>query len=178
MDRKAQKFPSFELLSQESLSDGQHLDCGKSLDIGGKEIAMVENKAQESSPRSKSHFDDIIFTTQDMKIIEDLEQSVMKKDILAKRASVKSVVLRSPYTTNFGSAGCKELVLYPKDIRKGISAFPDECMKFPDVSEVLLFDEWFKVGFNSRKRIYKFSGSSDNIIPPFTFGDTRISSKM
>ncbi|KAL6502878.1 hypothetical protein OROHE_024046 [Orobanche hederae] len=76
-DRKAREFPNFELLSQESLFDGHHLDRGKSLDIGGKGIAMVENEAQqESSPRSKSHFEDIIFTIQDMKIIEDLEQNL------------------------------------------------------------------------------------------------------
>ncbi|KAL6578394.1 hypothetical protein OROMI_010728 [Orobanche minor] len=177
-DRKAREFPSFELLSQESLSDGQHLDCEKSLDIVGEGNANVENEEQESSPNSKSHFDDIIFTTQDIKMIEEMEHSVTKKDAVGKRAAVKSDVLRSPYTTDFGSADCKELVLYPKDIRKGISAFPDECMKFSNVSEVLLFDEWFKIGFNSRKRVYKFPGSSDNINPPFSFGDIRISSKM
>ncbi|KAL6563124.1 hypothetical protein OROHE_005711 [Orobanche hederae] len=150
----------------------------KSLDIVGEGNANVENEEQESSPNSKSHFDDIIFTTQDIKMIEEMEHSVTKKDVVGKRAAVKSAVLRSPYTTDFGSADCKELVLYPKDIRKGISAFPDECMKFPNVSEVLLFDEWFKIGFNSRKRVYKFLGSSDNINPPFSFGDIRISSKM
>ncbi|KAL6503229.1 hypothetical protein OROHE_023858 [Orobanche hederae] len=163
-DQKAREFPSFELLSQESLSNGQHLDCEKSLDIVGEGNANVENEEQESSPNSKSHFDDIIFTTQDIKMIEEMEHSVTKKDVVGKRAAVKSAVLRSPYTTDFGSADCKELVLYPKDIRKGISAFPDECMKFPNVSEVLL--------------VYKFPGSSDNINPPFSFGDIRISSKM
>ncbi|KAL6517983.1 hypothetical protein OROMI_033684 [Orobanche minor] len=177
-DPKAREFPSFQLLSQESLSDGQQLDCEKSLDIVGEGNANVENEEQESSPNSKSHFDDIIFTTQDIKMIEEMEHSVMKKYVVGKRAVVKSAVLRSPYTTDFGSADCKELVLYPKDIRKGISAFPDECMKFPNESEVLLFDEWFKIGFNSRKRVYKFPGSSDNINPPFSFGDIRISSKM
>ncbi|KAL6514181.1 hypothetical protein OROHE_019168 [Orobanche hederae] len=165
-DQKAREFPSFELLSQESLSDCQHLDCEKSLDIVGEGNANVENEEQ-SSPNSKSHFDDIIFTTQDIKMIEEMEHSVTKKDVVGKRAAVKSAVLRSPYTTDFGSADCKELILYPKDIRKGISAFPDECMKFPNVSEVLLFDE-----------VYKFPGSSDNINPPFSFGDIRISSKM
>ncbi|KAL6566863.1 hypothetical protein OROMI_015267 [Orobanche minor] len=154
------------------------VDCEKSLHIVGEGNANVENEEQESSPNSKSHFDDIIFTTQDIKMIEEMEHSVTKEDVVSKRAAVKSAVLRSPYTTDFGSADCKELVLYPKDIRKGISAFPDECMKFPDVSEVLLFDEWFKIGFNSRKRVYKFPGSSDNINPPFSFGDIRISSKM
>ncbi|KAL6578462.1 hypothetical protein OROMI_010790 [Orobanche minor] len=177
-DPKAREFPSFQLLSQDSLSDGQQLDCEKSLDIVGEGNANVENEEQESSPNSKSHFDDIIFTTQDIKMIEEMEHSVMKKDVVGKRAAVKSAVLRSPYTTDFGSADCKELVLYPKDIRKGISAFPDECMKFPNESEVLLFDEWFKIGFNSRKRVYKFPESSDNINPPFSFGDIRISSKM
>ncbi|KAL6586514.1 hypothetical protein OROMI_001502 [Orobanche minor] len=144
-DPKAREFPSFQLLSQESLSDGQQLDCEKSLDIVGEGNANVENEEQESSPNSKSHFDDIIFTTQDIKMIEEMEHSVMKKDVVGKRAAVKSAVLRSPYTTDFGSVDCKELVLYPKDIRKGISAFPDECMKFPNESEVLLFDEWFKL---------------------------------
>ncbi|KAL6572190.1 hypothetical protein OROMI_013148 [Orobanche minor] len=163
-DQKAREFPSFELLSQESLSDGQHMDCEKSLDIVGEGNADVENEEQESSPNSKSHFDDIIFTTQDIKMIEEMEHSVTKKDVVGKRAAVKSAVLRSPYTTDFGSADCNELVLYPKDIRKGISAFPDECMKFPNVSEVLL--------------VYKFTGSSDNINPPFSSGDIRISSKM
>ncbi|KAL6569599.1 hypothetical protein OROMI_014113 [Orobanche minor] len=177
-DPKSREFPSFQLLSQDSLSDGQQLDCEKSLDIVGEGNANVENEEQESSPNSKSHFDDIIFTTQDIKMIEEMEHSVMKKDVVGKRAAVKSAVLRSPYTTDFGSADCKELVLYPKDIRKGISAFPDECMKFPNESEVILFDEWFKIGFNSRKRVYKFPGSSDNINPPFSFGDIRISSKM
>ncbi|KAL6538932.1 hypothetical protein OROMI_025258 [Orobanche minor] len=177
-DPKAREFPSFQLLSQESLSDGQQLDCEKSLDIVGEGNANVENEEQESSPNSKSHFDDIIFTTQDIKMIEEMEHSVMKKDVVGKRAAVKSAVLRSPYTTDFGSVDCKELVLYPKDIRKGISAFPDECMKFPNESEILLFDEWFKIGFNSRKRVYIFPGSSDNINPPFSFGDIRISSKM
>ncbi|KAL6584253.1 hypothetical protein OROMI_003542 [Orobanche minor] len=177
-DPKAREFPSFQLLSQESLFDGQQLDCEKSLDIVGEGNANVENEEQESSPNSKSHFDDIIFTTQDIKMIQEMEHSVMKKDVVGKRAAVKSAVLRSPYTTDFGSVDCKELVLYPKDIRKGISAFPDECMKFPNESEVLLFDEWFKIGFNSRKRVYKFPGSSDNINPPFSFGDIRISSKM
>ncbi|KAL6532253.1 hypothetical protein OROGR_014223 [Orobanche gracilis] len=177
--RKVREFPSFELLSQESLSDGQHLDSEKRLDIGDEGNAMVENEEQqESSPRSKSHFDDIIFTTQDIVMIDEMEHSVERKDVLDKRAVVRSSVLRSPYTTDFGSAECKELVLYPKDIRKGISAFPDECMKFPDAYEVSLFDEWFKIGFNSRKRVYKFPGSSDNIIPSFSFGDTRVSSKM
>ncbi|KAL6533374.1 hypothetical protein OROMI_027486 [Orobanche minor] len=177
-DPKSREFPSFQLLSQDSLSDGQQLDCEKSLDIVSEGNANVENEEQESSPNSKSHFDDIIFTTQDIKMIEEMEHSVMKKDVVGKRAAVKSAVLRSPYTTDFGSADCKELVLYPKDIRKGISAFPDECMKFPNESEVILFDEWFKIGFNSRKRVYKFPGSSDNIDPPFSFGDIRISSKM
>ncbi|KAL6530326.1 hypothetical protein OROHE_014679 [Orobanche hederae] len=123
----------------------------RSLDIVGEGNANVENEEQESSPNSKSHFDDIIFTTQDIIMIEEMEHSVTKKDVVGKRAAVKNAVLRSPYTTDFGSADCKELVLYPKDIRKGISAFPDECMIFPNVSEVLLFDEWFKIGFNSRK---------------------------
>ncbi|KAL6575125.1 hypothetical protein OROMI_012410 [Orobanche minor] len=144
-DPKAREFPSFQLLSQDSLSDGQQLDCEKSLDIVGEGNANVENEEQESSPNSKSHFDDIIFTTQDIKMIEEMEHSVMKKDVVGKRAAVKSAVLRSPYTTDFGSADCKELVLYPKDIRKGV---------------------------------YKFPGSSDNINPPFSFGDIRISSKM
>ncbi|KAL6530060.1 hypothetical protein OROMI_028705 [Orobanche minor] len=152
-DPKAREFPSFQLLSQDSLSAGQQLDCEKSLDIVGEGNANVENEEQESSPNSKSHFDDIIFTTQDIKMIEEMEHSVMKKDVVGKRAAVKN-------------------------IRKGISAFPDECMKFPNESEVLLFDEWFKIGFNSRKRVYKFPGSSDNINPPFSFGDIRISSKM
>ncbi|KAL6572746.1 hypothetical protein OROMI_013704 [Orobanche minor] len=165
------------VIVEESLSVARDLEGKKSLDIVGEGNANVENEEQESSPNSKSHFDDIIFTTPDIKMIEEMEHSVMKKDV-GKRAAVKSAVLRSPYTTDFGSADCKELVLYPKDIRKGISAFPDECMKSPNESEVLLFDEWFKIGFNSRKRVYKFPGSSDNINPPFSFGDIRISSKM
>ncbi|KAL6557431.1 hypothetical protein OROMI_017781 [Orobanche minor] len=84
--QKVREFLSFELLSQESLSDGQHLDSEKvtkmsfasiqcvnlSLDIGGEGNIMVENEEQESSPRSKSHFDDIIFTTQDIVMIEEM----------------------------------------------------------------------------------------------------------
>ncbi|KAL6506296.1 hypothetical protein OROGR_024477 [Orobanche gracilis] len=132
---------------------GKENKVRKSLDIGGEGNAMVENEEQESSPRKKSHFDDIIFTTQDIVMIEEMEHSVERKDVLGKRTVVRSAVLRSPHTTDFGSAECKELVLYPKDIRKGISAFPDECMKFPDAYEVSLFDEWFKIGFNSRKRV-------------------------
>ncbi|KAL6531118.1 hypothetical protein OROHE_014187 [Orobanche hederae] len=91
-DRKAREFPSFELLSQDSLSDGQHLDCEKSLDIVGEGNANVENEEQESSPNSKSHFDDIIFTTQDIIMIEEMEHSVTKKDVVGKRADVKSAV--------------------------------------------------------------------------------------
>ncbi|KAL6542813.1 hypothetical protein OROHE_010333 [Orobanche hederae] len=177
--RKVREFPSFELLSQESLSDGQHLDSEKSLDIGGEGNAMVENEEQMSKVLgARVIFDDIIFTTQDIVMIEEMEHRVKKKDVLGKSTVVRSAVLRNPYTTDFGSADCKELVLYPKDIRKGISAFPDECMTFPDASEVSLFDELFKIGFNSRKMVYKFPGSSDNIIPPFSFGDTRVSSKL
>ncbi|KAL6550039.1 hypothetical protein OROMI_020527 [Orobanche minor] len=124
-----------------------------------------------------NELDDIVFTTQDIKIIEELEDSLGNHIGRGKRACVKSAALRSPFTTEFGSAECKELVLYHKDVKKGISAFPDECMQWPDKSDVLLFDEWFKIGFNSRNRKYKFPESNDIIIPPFNFGDTSISSK-
>ncbi|KAL6585763.1 hypothetical protein OROMI_002407 [Orobanche minor] len=103
--RKVRKFPSLELFSQESLFD------------------------DESDKRSMSELGDVIFTTQGIKIIEDLEHSV------------ESAVSRSPFTTEFGSADGNELVLYPRDIRKGISAFSDKCMKFPDEAEIVLFDE-------------------------------------
>ncbi|KAL6524455.1 hypothetical protein OROHE_016126 [Orobanche hederae] len=125
-----------------------------------------------------NELDDIVFTTQDIKIIEELEDSLGNHIGRGKRACVKSAALRSPFTTEFGSAECKELVLYHKDVKKGISAFPDECMQWPNKSDVLLFDEWFKIGFNSRNRKYKFPGSNDIINPPFNFGDTSISSKM
>ncbi|KAL6497678.1 hypothetical protein OROHE_027058 [Orobanche hederae] len=178
-DRKAREFPSFELLSHDSLSDGQHLDCEKSLDIVGEGNANVENEEQESSPNSKSYFDDIIFTTQDIIMIEEMEHSVTKKDVVGKRAAVKSAVLRSPYTTDFGSADCKELVLYPKDIRKGISAFPDECINFLMYLKFYCLMSGLKlVLIQGKGLVYKFPGSSDNINPPFSFGDIRISSKM
>ncbi|KAL6554112.1 hypothetical protein OROMI_019785 [Orobanche minor] len=226
---KVREFPSFELLSQESLLEGVNLEFGKEQAVGVLEKAEAEfesshkehsvgvlEKAEaevESSHKKwytsveygqyeqavgvlekakaeveSSHkedlatgtmneLDDIVFTTQDIKIIEELEDSLGNHIGRGKRACVKSAALRSPFTTEFGSAECKELVLYHKDVKKGISAFPDECMQWPDKSNVLLFDEWFKIGFNSRNRKYKFPGSNDIINPPFNFGDTSISSK-
>ncbi|KAL6569665.1 hypothetical protein OROMI_014179 [Orobanche minor] len=216
---KVREFPSFELLSQESILNGGNLDFEKELDVvvlekavdevesshkeedvgvvekvsdevksshKEQEVGVVEKASDEVKSSHKEELvsktmcdmDDIVFTTQDIKIIEELEESVGKHKVRGKRACVKSAALRSPFTTEFGSTEGKELVLYPKDIRKGISVFPDECMQWPDEREVLLFDEWFKIGFNSKNRKYKFPGSNDIIKPHFHFGDTSISSKM
>ncbi|KAL6581334.1 hypothetical protein OROMI_007257 [Orobanche minor] len=181
---KVREFPSFELLSQESILNGGNLDFGKELDVVVLEKAVDEvessHKEQDDVEVEKAS-DEVksLHKEQDVGVLEkasDEVKSSHKEE--GKRACVKSAALRSPFTTEFGSAEGKELVLYPKDIRKGISAFPDECMQWPDEREVLLFDEWFKIGFNSKNRKYKFPGSNDIIKPPFHFGDTSISSKM
>ncbi|KAL6558308.1 hypothetical protein OROMI_018658 [Orobanche minor] len=91
---------------------------------------------------------------------------------------VMSSVYRSPFTTEFGSDECKEIVPYSKDIRKGLCVFPLECLKMPERHEIEMFEQWFRIGFNSRKRVYKFPGCSDIIDPPLSFGVTPVSNKM
>ncbi|KAL6572754.1 hypothetical protein OROMI_013712 [Orobanche minor] len=132
----------------------------------------------EADMTSSNLMDDIIFSTQDIKIIDALEKSVGKVVTRGKRAVVMSSVCRSPFTTEFGSAECKEIVPYSKDIRKGLCAFPLECLKIPERHEIEMFEQWFRIGFNSRKRVYKFPGCSDIIDPPLSFGVTTVSSKM
>ncbi|KAL6580959.1 hypothetical protein OROMI_006882 [Orobanche minor] len=153
---KVREFPSFELLSQESILNVGNMEFGKEQDVGVVDKAsdgVKYSHKEELVSKTMCEMDDIVFTTHNIKIIEELEESVGKHKVRGKRACVKSVALRSPFTTEFGSAEGKELVLYPNDIRKGISAFPDECMQWPDEREVLLFDKWFKIGFNSKNSI-------------------------
>ncbi|KAL6564249.1 hypothetical protein OROMI_015699 [Orobanche minor] len=151
-----QEYPSFDLLCE-----------GKS-----------KCPEDEADMTSSNLMDDIIFSTQDIKIIDALEKSVGKVVTRGKRAVVMSSVCRSPFTTEFGSAECKEIVPYSKDIRKGLCAFPLECLKIPERHEIEMFEQWFRIGFNSRKRVYKFPGCSDIIDPPLSFGVTTVSSKM
>ncbi|KAL6505635.1 hypothetical protein OROHE_023014 [Orobanche hederae] len=151
-----QEYPSFELLCE-----------GKS-----------KCPEDEADMTSSNLMDDIIFSTQDIKIIDALEKSVGKVVTRGKRAVVMSSVCRSPFTTEFGSAECKEIVPYSKDIRKWLCAFPLECLKMPERHEIEMFEQWFRIGFNSRKRVYKFPGCSDIIDPPLSFGVTTVSSKM
>ncbi|KAL6502431.1 hypothetical protein OROHE_024436 [Orobanche hederae] len=106
----------------------------------------------EADMTSSNLMDDIIFSTQEIKIIDALEKSVGKVVTRGKRAVVMSSVCRSPFTTEFGSAECKEIVPYSKDIRKGMCAFPLECLKMPERHEIEMFEQWFRIGFNSRKR--------------------------
>ncbi|KAL6546965.1 hypothetical protein OROMI_022686 [Orobanche minor] len=143
-----QEYPSFDLLCE-----------GKS-----------KCPEDEADMTSSNLMDDIIFSTQDIKIIDALEKSVGKVVTRGKRAVVMSSVCRSPFTTEFGSAECKEIVPYSKDIRKGLCAFPLECLKMPERHEIEMFEQWFRIGFNSRK--------SDIIDPPLSFGVTTVSSKM
>ncbi|KAL6502358.1 hypothetical protein OROHE_024636 [Orobanche hederae] len=151
-----QEYPSFDLLCE-----------GKS-----------KCPEDEADMTSSNLMDDIIFSTQDIKIIDALEKSVGKVVTRGKRAVVMSSVCRSPFTTEFGSAECKEIVPYSKDIRKGLCAFPLECLKMPERHEIEMFEQWFRIGFNSRKRVYKFPGCSDIVDPPLSFGVTTVSSKM
>ncbi|KAL6548038.1 hypothetical protein OROHE_009743 [Orobanche hederae] len=151
-----QEYPSFDLLCE-----------GKS-----------KCPKDEADMTGSNLMDDIIFSTQDIKIIDALEKSVGKVVTRGKRAVVMSSVCRSPFTTEFGSAECKEIVPYSKDIRKGLCAFPLECLKMPERHEIEMFEQWFRIGFNSMKRVYKFPGCSDIIDPPLSFGVTTVSSKM
>ncbi|KAL6578839.1 hypothetical protein OROMI_009055 [Orobanche minor] len=151
-----QEYPSFDLLCE-----------GKS-----------KCPEDEADMTSSNLIDDIIFSTQDIKIIDALEKSVGKVVTRGKRAVVMSSICRSPFTTEFGSAECKEIVPYSKDIRRGLCAFPLECLKMPERHETEMFEQWFGIGFNSRKRVYKFPGCSDIIDPPLSFGVTTVSSKM
>ncbi|KAL6584666.1 hypothetical protein OROMI_003955 [Orobanche minor] len=151
-----QEYPSFDLLCE-----------GKS-----------KCPEDEADMTSSNLMDDIIFSTQDIKIIDALEKSVGKVVTRGKRAVVMSSVCRSPFTTEFGSTECRKIVPYSKDIRKGLCAFPLECLKMPERHEIEMFEQWFRIGFNSRKRVYKFPGCSDIIDPPLSFGVTTVSSKM
>ncbi|KAL6554710.1 hypothetical protein OROHE_007449 [Orobanche hederae] len=130
-----QEYPSFDLLCE-----------GKS-----------KCPEDEADMTSSNLMDDIIFSTQDIKIIDALEKSVGKVVTRGKRVVVMSSVCRSPFTTEFGSAECKEIVPYSKDIRKGLCAFPLECLKMPERHEIEMFEQWFRIGFNSRKSISTFA---------------------
>ncbi|KAL6517846.1 hypothetical protein OROMI_033547 [Orobanche minor] len=125
-----QEYPSFDLLCE-----------GKS-----------KCPEDEADMTSSNLMDDIIFSTQDIKIIDALEKSVGEVVTRGKRVVVMSSVCRSPFTTEFGSAECKEIVPYSKDIRKGLCAFPLECLKMPERHEIEMFEQWFRIGFNSRKK--------------------------
>ncbi|KAL6579100.1 hypothetical protein OROMI_009316 [Orobanche minor] len=151
-----QEYPSFDLLCE-----------GKS-----------KCPEDEADMTGSNLMDDIIFSTQDIKIVDALEKSVGKVVTRGKHAVVMSSVCRSPFTTEFGSAECKEIVPYSKDIRKRLCAFPLECLKMPERHEIEMFEQWFRIGFNSMKRVYKFPGCSDIIDPPLSFGVTTVSSKM
>ncbi|KAL6564126.1 hypothetical protein OROMI_015579 [Orobanche minor] len=122
-----QEYPSFDLLCE-----------GKS-----------KCPEDEADMTSSNLMDDIIFSTQDIKIIDALEKSVGKIVTRGKRAVVMSSVCRSPFTTEFGSAECKEIVPYSKDIR--LCAFPLECLKMPERHEIEMFEQWFRIGFNQGK---------------------------
>ncbi|KAL6513773.1 hypothetical protein OROMI_034532 [Orobanche minor] len=96
----------------------------------------------------------------------------------SKRNCSKSAICRSPFTTNFGSAECKDIVLFEKKIQKGVSTFADNCLHVHSKEEMKFFDEWFKIGYNWRKKKNKFSELNDVISPASNFGISTIGIKM
>ncbi|KAL6515136.1 hypothetical protein OROHE_018768 [Orobanche hederae] len=114
-----QEYPSFDLLCE------------------GKSKCLED----EADMTSSNLMDGIIFSTQDIKIIDALEKSVGKVVNRGKRAVVMSLVCRSPFTTEFGSAECKEIVPYAKEIRKGLCAFPLERLRMPERHEIEMFEQ-------------------------------------
>lgn len=95
----------------------------------------------------------MVLTTQDIAKCDELEKSIHKAGGRPVRESVKSAILRSPYTAEFGSAGssCTVVGAASQTLAR-LSAFPKSCMEMPSKFEEALFEEWFKIGINNRKR--------------------------
>lgn len=95
----------------------------------------------------------MVLTTQDIAKCDDLEKSVHKDGGRPIREPAKSAILRSPYTAAFGSAGSSSTVVgAASQTLARLSAFPKSCMEMPSNFEEALFEEWFKIGINNRKR--------------------------
>lgn len=101
--------------------------------------------------------DDMVLTTQDLIHCVEVEKSATNPLGRPVRTYARSAVLKSPYTSKFGSADSTSAVVDDKTLRRGLYAFSDIFMGMPLKSEDVMFDQWFKIGLNNRKRYVYWS---------------------
>lgn len=104
-----------------------------------------------------SILDELVFTTQDLIHCSEVEKSAARPIGRPVRTVAKSAVLKSPFTSKFGSAGSTSSDVDVRQLPPGLSAFPDICMCIPSKDEDVLFEQWFKIGLNNRKRYVYWS---------------------
>ncbi|KAM6546595.1 hypothetical protein CsatB_027331 [Cannabis sativa] len=71
---------------------------------------------------------------------------------VVKRPAKPGSVMKSPYTTNFGSASSGK----PTGEVYGLFPFSNGLMVMPDELQVKSFEQWFNVGFNDKNKLKKF----------------------
>ncbi|KAM6566043.1 hypothetical protein CsatA_025171 [Cannabis sativa] len=129
------------------------------------------NDIEETIAKGKVLHKEVMASNQ-RNIAKDLNVEFTPK--VVKRAAKPASVMKSPYTTNFGSASSGK----PTGEVYGLFPFSNGLMAMPDELQVKSFEQWFKAGFNDKNKLKKFKQEDRVLKVPLDFVVVKVNDKM